>query len=451
MDYSIFLHLAIVLLLSKLLDIVMRKIGLPQVLGSLLAGIIIGVSGLVADGNELKPFAEIGVVMIMFSAGLETNFKELKRNGAASLLITLLGVIVPLAAGLGVSFMIPGLEFKQRIFFGVILTATSVGITVSVLRELDKLHGKVGATIVTAAVLDDIIGIVILAFTSGQVDASTLGYKFVDLFAGDMSGVSEGVITLVNVLFFFVAAVAVGVAVHFLFKFLAKKFPHTRRLPIFGLAMAFLFGWGAEELFGVAAITGAFVAGMMMSNMSQSDYVERRVDMSAYMLFGPIFFANIGISLDYGALVDNFNWAVVGFSIVFVLAGLAAKLFGCGVGCLMCRYKFGESTEVGIGMMVRGEVCLIVAQKGVELGLIDGAYMPAVILLVVVSSLITPILLKVAFRKFPHYDDDSMQTPPTPLAREEIFASLEGAIAKPAPSDAEGDGSEQSPPPVKQV
>lgn len=451
MDYSIFLHLAIVLLLSKLLDIVMRKIGLPQVLGSLLAGIIVGVSGLVADGNELKPFAEIGVVMIMFSAGLETNFKELKRNGAASLLITLLGVIVPLAAGLGVSFMIPGLEFKQRIFFGVILTATSVGITVSVLRELDKLHGKVGATIVTAAVLDDIIGIVILAFTSGQVDASTLGYKFVDLFAGDMSGVSEGVITLVNVLFFFVAAVAVGVAVHFLFKFLAKKFPHTRRLPIFGLAMAFLFGWGAEELFGVAAITGAFVAGMMMSNMSQSDYVERRVDMSAYMLFGPIFFANIGISLDYGALVDNFNWAVVGFSIVFVLAGLAAKLFGCGVGCLMCRYKFGESTEVGIGMMVRGEVCLIVAQKGVELGLIDGAYMPAVILLVVVSSLITPILLKVAFRKFPHYDDDSMQTPPTPLAREEIFASLEGAIAKPAPSDAEGDGSEQSPPPAKQV
>lgn len=451
MDYSIFLHLAIVLLLSKLLDIVMRRIGLPQVLGSLLAGIIIGVSGLVADGNELKPFAEIGVVMIMFSAGLETNFKELKRNGAASLLITLLGVIVPLAAGLGVSFMIPGLEFKQRIFFGVILTATSVGITVSVLRELGKLHGKVGATIVTAAVLDDIIGIVILAFTSGQVDASTLGYKFVDLFAGDMSGVSEGVITLVNVLFFFVAAVAVGVAVHFLFKFLAKKFPHTRRLPIFGLAMAFLFGWGAEELFGVAAITGAFVAGMMMSNMSQSDYVERRVDMSAYMLFGPIFFANIGISLDYGALVDNFNWAVVGFSIVFVLAGLAAKLFGCGVGCLMCRYKFGESTEVGIGMMVRGEVCLIVAQKGVELGLIDGAYMPAVILLVVVSSLITPILLKVAFRKFPHYDDDSMQTPPTPLAREEIFASLEGAIAKPAPSDAEGDGSEQSPPPAKQV
>lgn len=451
MDYSIFLHLAIVLLLSKLLDIVMRRIGLPQVLGSLLAGIIIGVSGLVADGNELKPFAEIGVVMIMFSAGLETNFKELKRNGAASLLITLLGVIVPLAAGLGVSFMIPGLEFKQRIFFGVILTATSVGITVSVLRELDKLHGKVGATIVTAAVLDDIIGIVILAFTSGQVDASTLGYKFVDLFAGDMSGVSEGVITLVNVLFFFVAAVAVGVAVHFLFKFLAKKFPHTRRLPIFGLAMAFLFGWGAEELFGVAAITGAFVAGMMMSNMSQSDYVERRVDMSAYMLFGPIFFANIGISLDYGALVDNFNWAVVGFSIVFVLAGLAAKLFGCGVGCLMCRYKFGESTEVGIGMMVRGEVCLIVAQKGVELGLIDGAYMPAVILLVVVSSLITPILLKVAFRKFPHYDDDSMQTPPTPLAREEIFASLEGAIAKPAPSDESGKGDEQSPPHAKQV
>ena len=444
MDYSVFLHLAIVLLLSKLLDILVRKIGLPQVLGSLLAGIIIGVTGLVSDKQELKPFAEIGVVMIMFSAGLETNFKELKRNGAASLLITSLGVIVPLAAGLGVSFMIPGLEFKQRLFFGVILTATSVGITVSVLRELGKLHGKVGATIVTAAVLDDIIGIVILAFTAGQVEPTTWGYKFIELCAGDMSGVSEGVVTLVNVLFFFVIAIAVGVAVHFLFKFLAKRFPHTRRLSIFGLAMAFLFGWGAEELFGVAAITGAFVAGMMMSNMNQSDYVERRVDMSAYMLFGPIFFANIGISLDYGSLVENFNWTVIGFSLVFIVAGLAAKLLGCGVGCLMCRYKFGESVEVGIGMMVRGEVCLIVAQKGVELGLIDGAYMPAVILLVVVSSLITPIILKVAFRKFPQYDDGDMQTPPTPLAREELIASLEGgdSSAAQAPEQNNGDGAQ---------
>ncbi len=429
MDYSVFLHLAVILLLSKLLDILVRKIGLPQVLGSLLAGIIIGVSGLVANKQELKPFAEIGVVMIMFSAGLETNFKELKRNGAASLLITSLGVIVPLAAGLGVSFMIPGLEFKQRLFFGVILTATSVGITVSVLRELGKLHGKVGATIVTAAVLDDIIGIVILAFTAGQVEPSTWGYRFIELCAGDMGGVSEGVVTLVNVLLFFVMAIAVGVAVHFLFKLLAKRFPHTRRLSIFGLAMAFLFAWGAEELFGVAAITGAFVAGMMMSNMNQSEYVERRVDMSAYMLFGPIFFANIGISLDYGSLADNFNWTVIGFSLVFIVAGLAAKLLGCGAGCLICRYKFGESTEVGIGMMVRGEVCLIVAQKGVELGLIDSAYMPAVILLVVVSSLLTPVLLKVAFRKFPHYDDDSMQTPPTPIAREDLIASLEGGNA----------------------
>ena len=429
MDYSVFLHLAVILLLSKLLDILVRKIGLPQVLGSLLAGIIIGVSGLVANKQELKPFAEIGVVMIMFSAGLETNFKELKRNGAASLLITSLGVIVPLAAGLGVSFMIPGLEFKQRLFFGVILTATSGGITVSVLRELGKLHGKVGATIVTAAVLDDIIGIVILAFTAGQVEPSTWGYRFIELCAGDMGGVSEGVVTLVNVLLFFVMAIAVGVAVHFLFKLLAKRFPHTRRLSIFGLAMAFLFAWGAEELFGVAAITGAFVAGMMMSNMNQSEYVERRVDMSAYMLFGPIFFANIGISLDYGSLADNFNWTVIGFSLVFIVAGLAAKLLGCGAGCLICRYKFGESTEVGIGMMVRGEVCLIVAQKGVELGLIDSAYMPAVILLVVVSSLLTPVLLKVAFRKFPHYDDDSMQTPPTPIAREDLIASLEGGNA----------------------
>lgn len=449
MDYGIFLHLALILLLSKFLDIVMRRLGLPQVLGALLAGIIIGVSGLISDTGELKPFAEIGVVMIMFSAGMETNFKELKKNGAASLLITSLGVIVPLLAGFGVSFMIPGLETRQRIFFGVILTATSVGITVSVLRELGKLHGKVGATIVTAAVLDDIIGIVILAFTSGQVEPSTWGYKLIEVFGADMASVSEGVVTLVNVVLFLIVAVGVGVLVHYAFKLLSKKFPHTRRLSIFGLAMALLFGWGAEKLFGVAAITGAFVAGMMMSNMNQSEYVERRVDMSAYMLFGPIFFANIGISLDYGALADNFNGTVIAFSAVFIIAGLAAKLIGCGAGCLMCRYKFGESVEVGVGMMVRGEVCLIVAQKGVELGLIDGAYMPAVILLVVLSSLVTPVLLKVAFKKFPSQGDGGMEPPASALAHAELIEKLDGLPPKdvasadsPRPSGTECNGAD---------
>ena len=222
-SYSIFLHLALILLVTKVLGILMRKIGLPQVVGALIAGILIGVTGIIKDTNELKPFAEIGVVMIMFTAGMETNFKELKKNGVASVLITSLGVIVPLAVGFGVSWIIPGLELKERFFFGVILTATSVGITVAVLKEIGKIHGKVGASIVTAAVLDDIIGIVILAFATGEVDSGTWGYKIVDLF-GDPANVSSGVQVLINVVLFFIIAIAFGIAIHFIFKFLFGHF-----------------------------------------------------------------------------------------------------------------------------------------------------------------------------------------------------------------------------------
>ncbi len=428
MDYNIFLHLALILLLTKVLGILMRKIGLPQVVGALIAGIVIGVSGIIKDTSELKPFAEIGVVMIMFTAGMETNFKELKKNGVASVLITSLGVIVPLVVGFGISWIIPGITLKERFFFGVILTATSVGITVAVLKEIGKLHGKVGASIVTAAVLDDIIGIVILAFATGSVDSNTWGYKIVDLF-GDPTKVVSGVQVLINVVLFFILAIACGIVIHFIFKYLSKKFPHTRRLSIFGLATAFLFAWFSEELFGVAAITGAFVAGMMMSNMKQTEYVERRIDMSAYMLFSPIFFANIGIGLDYKALVSNFSWTIVLFSIAFVICGMAAKLVGCGAGGLICRYKPHESLEVGLGMMVRGEVCLIVAQKGIEEGIISASYLPAVILLVIMSSLLTPILLKLTFKKFPtDENDDKYETPASPVAANIIKEKLEKDI-----------------------
>lgn len=428
MDYNIFLHLALILLLTKVLGILMRKIGLPQVVGALIAGIVIGVSGIIKDTSELKPFAEIGVVMIMFTAGMETNFKELKKNGVASVLITSLGVIVPLVVGFGISWIIPGITLKERFFFGVILTATSVGITVAVLKEIGKLHGKVGASIVTAAVLDDIIGIVILAFATGSVDSNTWGYKIVDLF-GDPTKVVSGVQVLINVVLFFILAIACGIVIHFIFKYLSKKFPHTRRLSIFGLATAFLFAWFSEELFGVAAITGAFVAGMTMSNMKQTEYVERRIDMSAYMLFSPIFFANIGIGLDYKALVSNFSWTIVLFSIAFVICGMAAKLVGCGAGGLICRYKPHESLEVGLGMMVRGEVCLIVAQKGIEEGIISASYLPAVILLVIMSSLLTPILLKLTFKKFPtDENDDKYETPASPVAANIIKEKLEKDI-----------------------
>lgn len=404
MDFDIYhfmLDLALILFTTKLFGILMKKVNLPQVLGALIAGVLLGITGLVkSQGNVgLELFSAIGVNLIMFCAGMETNFTEIKKNGAASILITSLGVIVPLLFGFGTSFLIPNISMKSRWFFGVILTATSVGITVATLKELGVLHGKVGTSIVTAAILDDIIGVIILAFFTANVTEKSLGAQLINLFGGDYTKLI-GLAVLLNVLLFFLIGISIGLLIHFGFKLLAKRSPHTRRLSIFGLICCFLYAWGAEKLFGLAAITGSFLAGMMIAHLPQSEYVESRIDTSTYMMFSPIFFANIGISLPYNELVENFSWSIVLFSIVFVIAGLASKIIGCGIGAAICKYKPNQCLKVGVGMMVRGEVCLIVAKAGESAGLIDSSFFPAIVILIIVSSIIVPIILKVLFRKY---------------------------------------------------
>ena len=417
--YWILFEIAIILISTKVLGILMKKIGLPQVLGALLAGVLLGLINLglskIGDGRlflvdkdnlAIGTLANIGVNFIMFSAGMETNLREIKKNGVASILITALGVIVPFLIGFVVSWILPDkifhLTIKQRFFFGAILTATSVGITVAVLKELGVLHGKVGASIVTAAILDDIIGIIILAVFTASTESFSIGKAFLKLFAKNPNAF---LVTLLNIILFFAVAIALGILVHRIFKKISEKNPHTRRLSIFGIALCFIFAAMAESLFGVAAITGAFVAGMMIANMKESHYVERRMDMSAYMMFSPLFFANIGISLNYNQIGKMFSSSgaiyIILFCLAFVIFGMAAKLVGCGVGAKVCKYKWQESVKVGIGMMVRGEVCLIFANTGKDAGLISEEYYPAIILLIIVSSILTPLLLKMLYKKFP--------------------------------------------------
>lgn len=400
MNYKFLLDLALILFTTKLFGIIVRKFGMPQVLGALIAGILLGVTKLVSITTELTAFAAVGVNLIMFSAGMETNFKEIKKNGTASIMITIMGVVVPLFVGFGVSWMIPGISIKERWFLGVILTATSVGITVAVLKELDVLHGKVGASIVTAAIIDDIIGIIILAFFTANTSPKTLGARILTAFNVDFTTLAS-LTVLMNVVLFFVIGISFGILIHYGFKYLCKRFPHTRRLSIFGLISCFLYAWGAEELFGVAAITGAFLAGMMMANMPQTEYVERRIDMSAYMMFSPIFFASIGIGLPYNTLVNNFSWTVLGFSVVFIIVGMLSKFLGCGLGAGICKYKVNQCVKVGAGMMVRGEVCLILAEAGKAVGLVDDIFYPAIIGLIIITSIVPPIILKTMYKKYP--------------------------------------------------
>ena len=384
--YSIFKDLAIIIVFAKIFGILARKCKAPQVVGEIIAGLLIGPSilGLVEQTDFLVQMAEVGVVLLMFSAGLETNLKDLLKTGPVAFLIACAGVFVPLLGGtllyMGMYGAAPwGSEkFYTAVFIGVIMTATSVSITVEALKELGKLKGKVGTTILSAAIIDDVLGIIVLTFV--------VGFKSPDS--------NPGKVVLSTVLFFAMALV-VGIILFQVFKRLDDKYPHTRRIPILGLALCFFFAYAAERYFGIADITGAYVAGIVLCSIQDSSYIDRKMEVSSYMLFGPVFFASIGLKTS----IDNINGDILLFSLGFVLVALLCKIIGCGLMAKICRFRSQDSLKIGVGMMTRGEVALIVAQKGLSVGLLTPVYFTSVILLIIVSSISTPIILKLLYAK----------------------------------------------------
>ena len=328
--------------------------------------------------------AEIGVLILMFSAGLETNLRDLMKTGLKALLIACAGVLVPLIGGTLLHMAFYGTspmgstEFYKSVFIGVIMTATSVSITVQTLRDMGKLKGTVGTTILSAAIIDDVIGIIVLTFVIGMTDSTT-----------------KPTTVIVNTVLFFILAIAIGIVIYFFFKKYDAKHPHTRRIPILGLALCFAMAYIAEVYFGIADITGAYVAGIILCSLKDSEYIAEKMDINSYMLFGPVFFASIGLKTD----ISEFSSALAIFCIAFVLVALVTKIVGCGLMSRMLGFKGLDTLKIGIGMMTRGEVALIVAQKGLSAGLISSEYFTAVILLIIISSIVTPILLKVLYSK----------------------------------------------------
>ena len=385
-SYSILKDLAIIVIAAKFCGILARKCKAPQVVGEIIAGLIIGpcVLGWVAQSDFLSQMAEIGVILLMFSAGLETDLKELLKTGPIAFLIACAGVFVPLVGGtllyLGFYGTAPfGSEkFYTAVFIGVIMTATSVSITVQSLRELGKLKGRVGTTILSAAIIDDVIGIVVLTFV--------IGFKSPD---------SNPLKVVISTILFFVFALVVGYISYKIFKWVDAKYPHTRRIPIAGLAYCLALAFIAEKYFGIADITGAYVAGIILCSIRDSEYIAEKMDINSYMLFGPIFFASIGLKTN----IDNLNGEILLFSLGFVFVALICKIIGCGLMAKVCRFNFGDSLKIGVGMMTRGEVALIVSQKGLSVGLLSPVYFTSVILLIIVSSVLTPIILKLLYAK----------------------------------------------------
>ena len=386
MDYSFLVVIAIIMLLTKVLGIASEKVNMPQVVGALIAGLLLGPScfGLIGESDFLVKTAEIGVIILMFMAGLDTDLEELRHTGLSALVIATIGVIVPFLGGAGCYLLFnsepDSLKMIKAAFIGVVLTATSVSITVETLREMGKLKSRVGTAIMAAAVIDDVLGIIVLTVLTGFTDSTV-----------------EPAMVFVRIIAYFICLAVVTVVVRRLFRRLCSRFDRIhRRIAIYALAFCFLLSFVSEHFFGIADITGAYFAGIMLSDHSEArTYIVKRINTMSYMLFSPIFFASIGIKTELAGLDGN----LILFAVALTLVAIVTKIIGCGIGARLTGFKTYDSVSIGLGMVSRGEVALIVAQKGSMAGLISGTMFPAVVLMVIVTTLVTPLLLKVGMKR----------------------------------------------------
>lgn len=392
---QVLLSVGLIVIVAKYLGITARKIGIPEVAGMIVAGLLLrfipwfhNFGGnepnlIYAEANQFITYmSEIGVILIMFSAGLSTNLKSLIKSGGKATLVACCGVFVPLVLGTIMSFFFFGFDgfgtpnFFRCMFVGTILTATSVSISVAVLKEFGKINTDIGQTIVSAAIIDDVIGIIVLTVVLG-VSSGKGGYFMI----------------ILKTVLFFVFAIVVGFLMYKLFNWYDARHPRSHRIPIYALGLALIFAYCAERFFGIADITGAYIAGIVLCNLKDAKYMESKIDINSYMFFSPVFFASIGLKTDLSGMSTEILW----FAIAFVIVGCLSKIIGCSGVSKIMGYSWKESYQIGLGMMVRGEVALIVATKGLSTNLIDSKYFTAVILLIIVSSMLVPVLLKQAF------------------------------------------------------
>lgn len=383
-DYSYLISIALILLSTKVLGLFSKVVRLPQVVGALLAGIILGPAclGIVHSTEMLSNLSEIGVIVLMFAAGLETDIDELKRSGKASFLIALIGVLVPLAGGAAVAYFFNDSTdsnvMLQNIFIGIILTATSVSITVETLKEMGKLSTRAGNAILGAAIIDDILGIIALTVVISMADES----------------VNIGIV-LLKILGFFAFTFVVAVGYHYAFKkWTDNSAVKLRRYVVISFVFCLVLAYCAEVFFGVADITGAFFAGLALSGTKKSEYISKRFDTLSYLLLSPIFFAGIGLKVE----LPKMNGEIVLFTVLLCVVAALTKVIGCGLGAKICKYTSKESLQIGVGMISRGEVALIVANKGEAVGLMSDKFFAPVIIMVVFTTVVTPVLLKLVFK-----------------------------------------------------
>ena len=380
-SYQFVFDVAIIILATKIFGIMSKRVDMPQVVGSLIAGLLLGPSvlNLVQPTDFLEMLSELGVIVLMFSAGLQTDIKELKKSGKAAFFIALVGVLVPLAGGYALAMIFSGGDFLRDMFVGTVFTATSVSISVETLKEMGKLSTRSGSAILGAALIDDVLGLILLTLITSAADDSV-----------------SLVTVLLKIVAFFVVTVVLGYFLHKLIgKWMACARWNRKRFAIVSVAFCFFYAWFAESVFGVADIIGAFCAGLIIANTARAIYVQSQCETLSYMFLSPIFFASVGLKV----VLSSMDGRAVVLAAVAILLAILTKVVGCGLGAKLFHYTNAESLRIGVGMISRGEVALIVANKGISSGMMDSVFLAPIVLMVVATTIVTPIMLRAVYPK----------------------------------------------------
>lgn len=378
MEYKYLLDIGLIILSVKIFTIITQKIKMPKVLGGLVAGIVLGPAMLnvVQNSSILEALSKFGIILIMFLAGMETSIKKFIANSNKYVIIAAIGVIVPLIMGTIFS-LIYIQDLKTNLFFGAVITATSVSITVETLIEMKKIKSSVGLAILGAGVVDDVIGILFLTIVmnSGNLHISTF------------------IIMILKIILFFGIAIISGLLLFKVFEKVEKKDTKTEQMPTYSIAFALILSYLAERL-GVSGIIGAYIAGLVIGNTEKGRKIKGKIDLVVHMVFSPIFFASIGLNL----VSLRFNISVWGFIIIFTSITIISKVIGNGLGAKICGYTNKRAIQIGIGMATRGEVALIMANEAKKIGLINEEAFSIVIITVLLVTIITPVLLHYSFK-----------------------------------------------------
>lgn len=386
---QLILALVIIIVSAKLAGLLSTRLGQPAVLGELLAGLLLGPTVLnmfewsfftnTHLHDTITDLAEIGVVLLMFIAGLEIDLHEMRKSGKVALFAGVLGVVAPLVLGFALALPF-GYTVTQSLFVGVLLTATSVSISAQTLLEIGKLRSRVGLALLGAAVIDDVLVILILSL-------------FVALTAGT-SSVAGVLLIVVRMVLFLAGATLLGAWLIPRALRLAGRWPISQPILTTALVITLLLAWSAEVVGAVAAITGAFLAGVLFARTRYRHEIERGVSQMAYALFVPIFFASIGLRTNARLLSAQLLW----FTLALCAVAVISKLAGSGVGARLGGASAREAVQIGMGMISRGEVGLIAAAVGIGNGIISKELFAVTVVMVLVTTLATPLLLRLAFR-----------------------------------------------------